>query len=404
MRRALVTMLAILLLASCAPQSDPLPNTLEQNMGLGWGGWWRPRPQPVQVPDMVDLTVIPGMVNPLRIDRLGEGFLVTDPGFPGFHILNRSGFLERSVVTDRRILSAVVTDDSRILLGGIDHLLQVTRWGEVVTNLQRGLATPGDLLQVPSGGLLLTDPPNQRIVWLDGYTSFDHESILSGWPVGISPGKDEFSLVVLETQRGQIHVIDRMGSVTSSHNISSKVSRGEGIWYHDGYFMVPDVLAGDLVVFDSQGRFGTRRGSMIHPSDLLVDTHGRLWITSYGTGEVHVWGVDDFSEPDLLLPLVATSVRGPGNGATWVDLHVGIPDGLGDRVDEDSLLLDGTPITRLGNAIRRDVNLDGVRYDVTVRLRGPELRDLGPDWWRGRLSGLTLGGDDCQGDIVPKEL
>ena len=137
------------------------------------------------------------------------------------------------------------------------------------------------------------------------------------FPTGIyvSPLGEVF---VADQNNDRIQVFDQHGTFlrcigrSGSSSFSRKFGAIQGLTGDsEGRLYVADALQGYVQVFDRSGvalgtigSFGTGRGQLRTPMDVVIDSYNRLFVASANTARVEVFGLDGFSDPRLIPAVV----------------------------------------------------------------------------------------------------
>jgi sugar lactone lactonase YvrE len=162
----------------------------------------------------------------------------------------------------------------------------------------------------------------------------------------------------------------------------------QGLWVDGlGRLYVADAFQGVVRVFDrssgaplgSIGSFGDGPGALRGPSDVLIDGHGRLFVTSTDLGRLDLFGIDSFTDPETMVPASAQVDPGRMDRTAPPDRVLAILEVPGVRVadvDPASLRVNGLlPLLR-PNA--RDRNGNGAP-ELLLEVAGRALADtFGP--------------------------
>jgi len=171
----------------------------------------------------------------------------------------------------------------------------------------------------------------------------------------------------------RVQVFDRDGVFKycvggSSANPGGVFQRGrllaspQGLWSDEqGRIYVADSFEGQVKVIDRNGvllgvigSFGQAGGELRIPADLVVDAFGRLFVASANNARIEVFGLDDYTDPELYTPalLAIDPLRVEADAAGVLNVLFSVPGVRLADIDQDSIRLNGLPPSSLRNVDR----------------------------------------------------
>ena len=273
-------------------------------------------------------------------------------------------------------------------------------------------------------GDIAIDPATGNVYIMDGATDVVRVFTADGVPVttigGSGAAEGLFSRptgMTIDTVNGELLVMDQgnfrvsvydlagnydrcLGFVRiSSFSPDAAFERGAGVWVDPtGRIYVVDTLVGNVKLFDSNGgvigalgRYGTGRGELRIPVDLVGDSFGRLFVSSANNGRVEVFGLGEFSDPETAVPAevvmqVDSLQRDTAEGNLFAYLE--IPGYRSSDVDPLTMTLNGVPAIA---ATVGDRDQDAVS-DLTVEFDAPSVIATLPDGFgEVAFAGQVLG-------------
>ena len=125
----------------------------------------------------------------------------------------------------------------------------------------------------------------------------------------------------------------------------------QGLWADAlGRIYVADSFEGQVKVIDRNGQllatigaFGQAGGQLRIPADLVMDTFGRLFVASANNARVEMFGLNDFSDPELYTPalLAIDPVRVEAGASGVLHALFSVPGMRLADIHDDSIRLNG---------------------------------------------------------------
>lgn len=267
----------------------------------------------------------PGRV---AVDTAGQVY-ATDPR-PG-RVIVRDRYGQLSAVVDgfSTPLGIAVDASGRIYVGeqGTGRVLVFDQGWNFLGKLGAGdseFVMPNDIAIDPdTGSIYVSDSGANEI---RGYSSdwrflrvFGARGTGPGqfrFPAGIYVGAGE--VFVADEDNDRVQVFDQSGTFlrcfgrSGSMSFSKKFGRIHGLTGDSaGRIYVTDAFQGSVLVFDrggallgTVGSFGDGRGQLRTPMGLAIDPYNRLFVASANTGRIEVFGLDRFSDPQVIAAVV----------------------------------------------------------------------------------------------------
>jgi len=180
----------------------------------------------------------------------------------------------------------------------------------------------GDIAVDPgTGNVWVTDTPHNRVKVYRPNGEFMRALGNSGSgegqfasPMGIFIDPARSRAFIVDQGNARLQVFDLNGNyrscIGSGGGGAGSFSVPQGVWGDGlGRLYVTDVFEGRVQILDGTGHFidyvgdiGGGRGRLRIPGDLLIDPFGRLFVASTGSARLEVYGVDDYSDPESVIP------------------------------------------------------------------------------------------------------
>jgi DNA-binding beta-propeller fold protein YncE len=238
------------------------------------------------------------------------------------------------------------------------------------------------------------------------------------FPTGIHLDGPADRVYVVDHDNARVELFSRSGAYVSMIGGTYSAAPGglvrpQGIARdRRGRLYVADAFVGRVQIFDPNGAHlgyvgtaGRGSGQLALPSDVVVDAFGRLLVTSYDTGRILVYGVDDFTmPPDVLAAEVSiepTVIQRASSGR-FVTAYVELPGHDVSTLAPGAVLRTGrgeVAASRQGEL--GDHDADGVPdlalkfpREALVALLGP------PGQYEVKLAGRLISGEELEGTAV----
>ncbi len=216
--------------------------------------------------------------------------------------------------------SVAVDGRGRVYLGDADKgsVTVYSHAWEALFTLGQGDAeflVPGDIaIHAATGNVYVTDTAAHRVKVYnaDGQPvrTFGGAGVGTGQflnPTGIFINGEE--VLVADHGNARLQRFDLDGNYCATLHADS-LTKPQGLWVDGaGRVYVADAFQGQVVILDRDGvqidvlgEFGHRPGQLRTPLDLVMDSFGRLFVSSANNGRVEVFGIDDYSDPERYAP------------------------------------------------------------------------------------------------------
>ncbi|MDH3221806.1 MAG: NHL repeat-containing protein [Gammaproteobacteria bacterium] len=185
------------------------------------------------------------------------------------------------------------------------------------------------------------------------------------FPAGIFLDAPAGELFVVDQLNFQVQVFDLQGvylrciggtnaSPGSVFGRNRPLNQPQGIWVDaSGRVLISDAADGQVKVFDRNGNalatigaFGIGPGSLRIPMDLVVDEHRRLFVASANNARLEVFGLDDYQDPEAIVPAVLAiepGVLDRDAPADSLEVTVELPGYRLDAIMPGTLMVNGVP-------------------------------------------------------------
>ncbi len=285
---------------------------------------------------------------------------------------------------------------------------------------------PGDIaVDNATGNVYVTDTKAHRVNVYGGdgkwLRSFGEEGRRDGQfnhPSGVFVTAD--AVLVADQRNGRIQRFDLDGNFCAVLGRRS-VNYPQGIWVdNSGRILVADAFQGHVVVLDDNGNklgvigeFGDAQGKLRTPQDVVMDSYGRLFVTSANGARVDIFGISPYSDPERYVPATVQILPGQLDRAQTGGTVTGLIEMPGYPLSSmvtGSVTANGVPAVS-GSWLIGDNNRNGT-LDVLVNFSGDALlatlptSDYAPVTVRGGVGAMlfeatatvavayTVGNDD----------
>jgi len=208
----------------------------------------------------------------------------------------------------------------------------------------------------------------------------------------IDPQRDE--LLVADQRNGRIQVLRTSGEPVYciAASVLTRCGGGglmpcgqlrqadQGLWSDArGRIYVADGFEGRILVIDRNGNllstigaFGSAPGELDGPSDIVIDSQNRLFVSSANNGRVEMFGLDAYTDSEMYAPARVSFTPGsldPGKAVTIV-ASVEAAGYRMDGVSASSFIANGIASAQSA-AVANDIDGNGI--DELVLTFGPDL-------------------------------
>ncbi len=275
---------------------------------------------------------------------------------------------------------------------------------------------PNDIgIDLSSGRVYVTDSKAHRVKVYDSdgrsLFSFGGLGTVDGafdFPAGIFVNSPTAEVFVTDQLNSRVQVFDPNGNFIYCFgrrgSTAGRFNFPQGVWVDArGRIFVADAFDGRVQVLERDGdslgfiaAFGAKPGETRVPVDLVIDSSNRLFIAAANNARLEVFGIDSFSDPEIVLPAEVRSsptpvVRGCTDATVvaWVE----IPGYPLDAVDMNTITANGVPPNSV-TAVVEDTDRDSIpelRLEFDRELLLDNLADPGAVDGVLRVSGSLSG-------------
>jgi len=389
-----------------------------------WGDCPPPAPPPPTAPppQVTFLGEIraPQLKAPCRLAVAPDGdIVVSDPKAKAVHVFRAGGRYRFRLDRVGEPLGVAVAGDGMIYVGdlGYGSVRRYDPMGNYVGTLASGLVMPADLaIDGETGVVYVSDSRTHQV---RGFNALGTAVVTLGglgsasgqlnFPTGVAFAPTAGTLYVVDHLNRRVETFDRAGAFVSSFAVSER-PQGLAIDGQGRLYQV-DAFQSRVEVRDPQGAHvsylgtaGSTPGRMLVPLDAVVDGYNRLLVTSYATGAIVVYGLDDYTlPPPEVYPatvvvdpaVIFTAARG-----RWVVATVEVPARSAAEIDAATVRLNvgGVEIAPERASGTGDADGDGIpdvelyfsRLEVVAALPGDIAYRVG-------LTGKLRSGEPFEG-------